>query len=121
LLDGVKWSGGKIQTNNASTSVYARSAFIRRHCEISQALFFDQGGADHCSESLKQLIKRFATTSVLAERLEAQVSCGQKIDVAAYSRLCGALVRLAQAVGINRAKADPEPRLVDLLRSQEKE
>jgi hypothetical protein len=109
------------ERQNASTSISARSAFVRRHYEISQALLADQGGRDHCSESLKQLIKRLATVSVLAEQLETQLSCGQGIDVAEYSQILKVLVRIAQAVGIDRKKSDSEPRLVDLLRSQDKE
>jgi hypothetical protein len=111
----------EIKEQSVSTSACAAAAFVRRHCEIRQALLLDKGGADHCSESLKQLVKRFATVSALAERFEAQVTLGQKVDVTEYCQLCNVSVRIARAVGIDRAKSDAEPRLVDLLRSQEKE
>jgi hypothetical protein len=112
---------GKMARQKVSTLVYTRSAFIQRQREIMEALSLDKGGADRCSESLKQLISRFATASALAEQFEAQMSLGQKIDVAAYSQLCNVLSRIVKAVGIDGAKFDSEPRLVDLLRSQDKE
>lgn len=67
------------------------------------------------------MIKRFATAAVLAEQLEAQLACGQKIDPTAHALLCKTLVRIAQAIGIDRIKHDSAPRLADLLLSQEEE
>ncbi len=109
------------EQRSISPAVYARSAFVRRHRGITTALLIDHGGADHCSESRKQLIKRFATAAVLAEQLEAQLACGQKIDMAAHALLCNTLVRIAQALGIDRTRHDSAPRLADLLLSQEEE
>ena len=48
-----------------------RSMVARRYRDIASAIVSDQGGFDHCSESRKQLIRRFAAASVLAEQMEA--------------------------------------------------
>jgi hypothetical protein len=106
---------------NISPAVYARSVFVRRHRDITTALLLDHGGADQCSESRRQLIKRFATAAVLTEQLEAQLTRGQRIDMAAYSLLCNTLVQIARAMGIDRKRSDSTPRLADFLRSQEEE
>ena len=52
------------------------------------------------------MIKRFATAAVLTEQLEAQLTRGQRIDMAAYSLLCNTLVRIAQAMGVDHT--DPQ-------------
>jgi hypothetical protein len=110
-----------IKRQSISTAVYARSAFVRRHGDITKSLLIDYGGADCCSESRKQLIKRFATAAVLTEQLEMQLTRGERIDMAAYSLLCNTLVRITQAIGLDRTRTDSMPRLVDVLRSQEEE
>jgi hypothetical protein len=111
----------KIKQQRIANAIYDRLAFVRRHEDITKALLTDHGGADYCSESRKQLIRRFATAAVLTEQLEMQLTRGQRIDRAAYSMLCNTLVRIAQAVGIDHTTSDSVPRLVDVLRSQEEE
>jgi hypothetical protein len=101
------------------TTVCAGSALVRHRADIVRALLVDHGGSDHCSESRKQLIKRFAAAAVLAEQFEAQLMRDQKIDTAAYSQLCNTLVRIAHAIGINHRRGDAAPRLADLLHSNE--
>ena len=74
----------------------------RRHRDIAHAIIGDQGGADRCSESRRQLIRRFAAAAVLAERLEARLAHSEKIDVTAHALLVSTLVRLARCIGIDR-------------------
>jgi hypothetical protein len=47
---------------------------------IASAILVDQGV--DVSESRKQLIRRFAAASVLAEQLESKLANGQQIDIA---------------------------------------
>jgi hypothetical protein len=54
--------------------VDGRSAIARRYRDIVSAILVDQGGADQCSEARKQLIRRFAAASVLAEQMEAALA-----------------------------------------------
>ena len=110
-----------IKQQRISSAIYDRPTFVRRHEDITKALLIDHGGADYCSESRKQLIRRFATAAVLTEQLETHLTRGQRIDMAEYSLLCNTLVRMAQAIGIDRTSSDSAPRLVDVLRSQDEE
>jgi hypothetical protein len=105
-----------------------RSAMARRFKDIISAILVDQGGEDQCSESRRQLIRRFAAAAVLAEQMEARLASGEPIDprfITEHATLSSTLVRLAQRIGINRvaklvqtpdeyiASLPPEPPLVD--------
>jgi hypothetical protein len=48
----------------------------RRYKDICAAILTDQGGDDMCSESKRQLVRRFAAAAVLAEMMEAQLANG---------------------------------------------
>src|SRR3984893_3781455 len=50
-----------------------RSAIARRLKDITSAILADQGGADQCSQSRLQLVRRFAAAAVLAEQLESRL------------------------------------------------
>jgi hypothetical protein len=82
--------------------VDGRSAVARRYRDIVNAVLADQGGADRCSESRLQLVRRFAASAVLAEALEAKLVLGQDIDVSQHSLLCSRMVRLSTRIGIGR-------------------
>jgi hypothetical protein len=86
-----------------------RSIIARRYRDITSAIMADQGGADQCSESRKQLIRRFAAAAVLAEQLESRLVSGETIDIAEHATLSSTLVRLAQRIGINRVPHDITP------------
>ena len=51
--------------------VDGRSGIARRFRDIASAILVDQGGEAQCSESRKQLVRRFAAAAVLAEQMEA--------------------------------------------------
>jgi hypothetical protein len=93
-----------------------RSAMARRFKDICAAVLIDQGGADQCSESRLQLIRRFSATAVLAEQMEARLANGEEINIAEHGLLCSTLVRIAQRIGLNRALRDVSLTLGDLLR-----
>jgi hypothetical protein len=88
----------------------------RRFKDITSAVLTDQGGANQCSESRLQLVRRFAAAAVLAEQLEARLANGEQIDIAQHGLLCSTLVRIAQRIGINRVARDVSPTLADILR-----
>jgi hypothetical protein len=79
-----------------------RTATFRRYRDLIEAIVADQGGNDQCSESRKQLIRRFAACSVLAEQAEARLAAGEEIDIATHALLTSSLVRVAQRIGIDR-------------------
>jgi hypothetical protein len=85
-----------------------RSAAARRYRDIAAAILIDQGGEDRCSESRKQLIRRFAAAAVLAELLEARLTNGERVDIAEHATLSSTLVRLAARIGIERVPQEVE-------------
>ena len=87
----------------------------RRFKDIAGAILTDQGGADQCSESRLQLVRRFAAAAVLAERMEARLANGEEINIAEHGLLCSTLVRIAQRIGINRVPKTLVPSLHDYL------
>jgi hypothetical protein len=86
--------------------VDGRSLIARRYRDIANAIFVDQGGIDHCSESRQQLIRRFAAAAVLAEQMEGKLARGEEIDIQQHALLCSTLVRVGQRIGINRVPKD---------------
>jgi hypothetical protein len=92
-----------------------RTALARRFRDITSAIFTDQGGEDQCTESRKQLIRRFAAAAVIAEQMEAKLGDGEEIDIQKHALLCSSLVRLCGRIGINRRLKDVTPALPDYL------
>jgi hypothetical protein len=91
-------NGGDVLPN-----VDGRSLIARRYRDIQNAILADQAGADQCSETRQQLIRRFAAAAVLAEQLEAKLANGETIDAseAALAMLgfVSMLVLLAALIG----------------------
>jgi hypothetical protein len=98
-----------------------RSAMARRFKDITSAILVDQGGEDRCSESRKQLIRRFAAAAVIAEQMEAKLANGGPINITEHAQLASTLVRIAQRIGINRRAKDITPALPDYLDAAEAE
>jgi hypothetical protein len=86
-----------------------RSATARRFKDITSGILADQGGADQCSESRLQLVRRFAAAAVLAEQMESRLANGEQIDIQEHALLCSTLTRLAQRIGIERRARDVTP------------
>lgn len=100
---------GRSKVSNGTqflANVDGRSTVYRRFRDIAAALLADQSGADHCSEARKQLIRRFAACSVLAEALETKLANGEQINIAEHATLSSTLVRLATRIGIDRKLKD---------------
>jgi hypothetical protein len=92
-----------------------RSAIARRFKDITSAILAEQGGAEQCSESRLQLIRRFAAAAVLAEQMESRLANGEQIDIQKHALLCSTLTRLAQRIGIERRAKDVTPSLSEYL------
>jgi hypothetical protein len=92
-----------------------RSAIARRFKDITSGILADQGGADQCSESRLQLVRRFAAAAVLAEQLESRLANGEQIDIQEHALLCSTLARLASRIGIDRRAKNITPTLSDYL------
>jgi hypothetical protein len=99
--------------------VDGRSLIARRYKDICAAILTDQGGDDMCSESRRQLIRRFAAAAVLAEQMEARLANGEEIDIAEHALLTSTMVRVAQRIGVDRIPRDvSSPSLADILREE---
>jgi hypothetical protein len=96
-----------------------RSIVARRYRDIAAAILADQGGEAQCSESRKQLIRRFAAAAVLAEQLESRLANGEQIDIAEHATLSSTLVRLGSRIGIDRVPRNVTPSLSSYLESLE--
>ena len=85
-----------------------RSPLARRYRDILNAILGDQAeSAEHpVSEARRQLCRRFASASVIAEQLETRLVNGEQIDVAEHAALSSTLVRLAAKIGIDRKMFD---------------
>jgi hypothetical protein len=88
---------------------------LRGASRIISAILADQGGAEQCSESRLQLVRRFAAASVLAEQMESQLANGEQISIQEHALLCSTLTRLAQRIGIERRAKDVTPNLSEYL------
>jgi hypothetical protein len=86
-----------------------RSAIARRFKDITSRILADQGGADQCSETRLQLVRRFAAAAVLAEQMESRLANGEQIDIQEHALLCSTLTRLAQRIGIELRARDVTP------------
>ena len=91
-------------TNGSKTlpDTDGRLRIARRFRDIAAAILVDQGGADMCSESRRQLVRQFSAACVLAEDLEGRLARGEEINVERHALLCSTLTRLAQRIGIDR-------------------
>ena len=102
-------------------NVDGRSIIARRFRDIVNAMIADHGGADQCSESRIQLIRRFAAAAVLAEQMEAVLAQGNSIDIREHALLCSTMVRIARQIGIKRIPRNVTPTLVDYLELKAKQ
>jgi hypothetical protein len=98
-------------------NVDGRTFIARRYRDIANAILIDQGGADRCSESRTQLIRRFAAAAVLAEQLESRLANGEQVDINEHATLSSTLVRLAAKIGIDRVPRNITPSLPEYLAS----
>jgi hypothetical protein len=78
-----------------------RLLISRRYRDIAAAILADQGPANQLSEARKQLIRRYAAASVLAEQMEAKLANGEMINITEHALLVSTLVRIAGRIGIS--------------------
>lgn len=109
---------GRSRVSNGNAllpGIDGRSALSRRAKDILAALISDQSGIENISETRLQLCRRFATTAVMAEALEAKLVNGEAIDLAEHALLSSTLVRIAQRIGLNRRSKTIVPTVRDYI------
>ena len=92
-----------------------RSGWARRWKDLLDDLHGRLGGAEKLSETQLGLCRRIATIQIECERLEGQLSLGQKVDLDLYSRLSANMKRLNDTVGLKSGAVedDGEPASLD--------
>jgi hypothetical protein len=83
-----------------------RSQTAMRFRDLVEAIGNDLGGVDHLSEGQKQLARRAATLSIMAEAMEADAVRNLAFDGEAYGVLCDRLGRCLQRLGLERKPRD---------------
>ena len=92
-----------------------RSQTARRFRDLVETIGNDLGGVDHLSEGQKQLARRAATLSIMAEAMEADAVRNLAFDGEAYGVLCDRLGRCLQRLGLERKARDVTPTLQSYL------
>jgi hypothetical protein len=80
----------------------AKSAWSRRFHDLVVGHVADLGGADLLSEAQFSLIRRAAAIETELERLDAQLSRNEPVDMDSYARVAGHLRRLFETIGLRR-------------------
>jgi hypothetical protein len=92
-----------------------RSQTVRRFRDLVETMTFDLGGADLLSEFQRQLIRRAAALSVMAEAVEADLVRDRPFAIVDYGTVCDRLRRLCETLGIERKSRDVTPTLSQYL------
>ncbi len=86
----------------AVSGIDGRSQTARRFRDLVEIMSGDLGGGDILSEFQKQLIRRAATLSIMAEAVEADVVRDLGFDIMNYGTVCDRLRRIAETLGLRR-------------------
>jgi hypothetical protein len=79
-----------------------RTQTARRFRDLVEVMTLDLGGADLLSEGQKQLIRRAATLSIMAEAIVADVVRDLGFDILNYGTVCDRLRRICESLGLQR-------------------
>ena len=74
----------------------------RRYRDIYDFIAADLGGREHLSELQRQLCRRAASLSVVAEAIEADLVRDREIDIMLLGIVCDRLRRIGDALGLER-------------------
>src|ERR1700730_7262897 len=92
-----------------------RSATYRRFKDVLEQILADLGGPDILSEGQRQLCRRAATLSIMAESMECDAVGNKPFDVDLYGMLTDRLGRCLQRLGLERKARDVTPTLQSYL------
>jgi hypothetical protein len=92
-----------------------RTQTARRFRDIIETVTFDLTGPDLLSEGQRQLIRRAAALSIMAEGVEADMARDMTFDVLTYGTICDRLRRIFESLGLERKSRDATPDLQSYL------
>jgi hypothetical protein len=95
-----------------------RSATYRRFKDVLEQILADLGGSDILSEGQRQLCRRAATLSIMAESMESDAVGNKPFDVDLYGQLTDRLGRCLQRLGLERKPRDVTPSLQSYLQAK---
>jgi hypothetical protein len=113
-------SGRKLSTRSL-LNTDGRSAWARRYRDLVVMLSDDLGGASSLSELKLGLIRRVASLTIEAERLEVRLAEGDEtVDIDALGRVSGHIRRISETLGLDRVSRDITPSLSDIIAAHQK-
>ena len=83
-----------------------RTQTARRFRDLIEEISNDLGGSDRLSEGQRQLIRRAASLSIMAESIEADMARDLAFDVTVYGTIADRLRRLFETLGLERQQRD---------------
>ena len=86
-----------------------RSQTVRRFRDLITTMTLDMGGPDLLSEFQRQLVRRAAALSVMAEAVEADLVRDRPFALVDYGTVCDRLRRLCETLGLERRSRDVSP------------
>ena len=86
----------------AVAGVDGRSLTARRFRDLIEEISNDLGGPAVLSEGQRQLIRRAASLSIMAESIEADMARDMAFDVTVYGTIADRLRRLFETLGLER-------------------
>jgi hypothetical protein len=95
-----------------------RCQTLRRFRDLVESISLDLGGVDYLSDLEKQLVRRAAGLSAMAESIEADLVRERPFDLAAYGLISDRLRRIAESLGLKRVARDATPKLSDYLQAR---
>lgn len=105
-------------TNNGKADVYlpgvdGRTVTARRFKELYQQIIEDAGGDQFVTENVRQLARRAAFLSQIAEAMERDYITGGDVSIEKYMDLSKVLARMIAALGTDRKqrRVDAAPSL----------
>jgi hypothetical protein len=95
-----------------------RSVWARRYRDLCESFVRDAGGFEALSQLKLSLIRRAAAIAVQCELLEGRLADGDpEVDIDLLARMSSHLRRIAETIGLDRAKRDVTPKLGDILKA----
>jgi hypothetical protein len=89
-----------------------RTQTARRFRDLIEIWTLDLGGPELLGEGQRQLIRRAASLSIMAESIEADLARDLDFDVAVYGTVCDRLRRICETIGLQRKTKDVSPSAV---------
>ena len=86
-----------------------RTQTARRFRDLVEVMTLDLGGADLLSEGQRQLIRRAASLSIMAESIEADLARDLAFDFNDYGMVCDRLRRILESLGLERRAREITP------------